>query len=182
MTKTPNFVQGVQGLCRHLCRVFHSCAGCAGSIALSRAYARGTKPTPQKRTHARIYTLHTLHTLHIVDSYTFFAHATLHKCLHTLHRRARARVQPLIHLLKSKKMEETPKPAATRTIRCTPDNAFEMQQFVKNWPELHALVQHLQAQNLFPGLRGLSITLTGPESFVCKGLAALDPKNAPKRD
>lgn len=82
-------------------------------------------------------------------------------------------------------MGETAKPAAaqaTRTIRCTPENAPEMQRMVKNWPELHALVQHLQAQDLFPGLRGLSVTLTGPESFVAKGLGAVDQLNAPKRD
>jgi len=82
-------------------------------------------------------------------------------------------------------MGETAKPAAalaSRTIRCTPDNAFEMQQAVKNWPELHALVQHLQAQDLFPGLRGLQITLTGSESFVGKGLGALTADNASKRD
>ena len=71
---------------------------------------------------------------------------------------------------------------ATRTIRCTPDNAREMQQVVKNWPELHALVQSLQAQDLFPGLRGLSITLTGPESFVSGGLGALTAENGSKRD
>lgn len=82
-------------------------------------------------------------------------------------------------------MGETAKPAAplaTRTIRCTHDNAREMQLVVKHWPELHALVQHLQAQNMFPGLRALQITLTGPQSFVDKGLAALTPENAPKRD
>ena len=82
-------------------------------------------------------------------------------------------------------MEETPKacaPAATRTIRCTPDNAREMQQMVKNWPELHALVQSLQAQGHFPGLRALSVTLTGPESFVAGGVAAVNQLNAPKRD
>lgn len=79
-------------------------------------------------------------------------------------------------------MGETTKPAATRTIRCTPDNAADMQRMVKAWPELHALVQHLQAQDMFPGLRGLSVTLTGPESFVAQGLGAMDQLNAPKRD
>jgi hypothetical protein len=161
-------VQGVQGL-------FH----------FPRACARGTKPTPHKRTHARIYTLHTLHTLHIVDSYTFFTHATLHRCLHTLHRpHARTPDSP-IYSFERKKVEETaqpPAPQATRTIRCTPDNARDMQLAVKNWPELHALVQSLQAQDLFPGLRGLSITLTGPQQYVDRGLAALLPENAPKRD
>ncbi len=77
-------------------------------------------------------------------------------------------------------MGETAKPAAaqaTRTIRCTPENARDMQQAVKNWPELHNLVQHLQAQDLFPGLRALQITLTGPQSYVEQGLAALTPQN-----
>jgi hypothetical protein len=90
-----------------------------------------------------------------------------------------------IYSFESKKMEETPKacaPAATRTIRCTPDNARDMQQMVKQWPELHALVQDLQAQGVFPGLRGLSVTLTGPELFLSKGVAAVNDLNAPKRD
>ncbi len=82
-------------------------------------------------------------------------------------------------------MGETPKPgapAATRTIRCTKDNVEDMQQVIKNWPELRALVQHLRAQDVFPGLRALSITLTGSESFVAGGLGALAPENASKRD
>ena len=91
----------------------------------------------------------------------------------------------LTHSFESKKMEETPKacaPAATRTIRCTPDNARDMQQMVKQWPELHALVQDLQAHSLFPGLRGLSVTLTGPQEFVAGGIGAINQLNAPKRD
>ena len=82
-------------------------------------------------------------------------------------------------------MEETAKPAAplaSRTIRCTPDNARDMQQMVKQWPDLHDLVQHLQAQNLFPGLRGLTVTLNGPESFVAGGIGAVNALNASKRD
>ena len=79
-------------------------------------------------------------------------------------------------------MEDTPAPTASRTIHCTPENATEMQQVVKAWPELHRLVQNLQAQDLFPGLRGLSITLTGPQQHLDKGLAALLPPNAAKPD
>lgn len=55
-----------------------------------------------------------------------------------------------------------------------------MQQVVKAWPELHALVQELQAQNLFPGLRGLRMRLTGSEQHTAKGLGALLPENAPE--
>ncbi len=68
----------------------------------------------------------------------------------------------------------------TKTIRCTPENARDMQQMVKQWPELHALVQHLQAQDLFPGLRALTVTLTGSEQFVAGGVAAVNQINATK--
>lgn len=76
--------------------------------------------------------------------------------------------------------ENQTKPPAKKVIRCTPDNAAEMQRMVKAWPQLHALVQNLQAQNLFPGLRGLTVTLTGSEQFVAKGLAAVTQTNAPQ--
>lgn len=69
---------------------------------------------------------------------------------------------------------------AKKTIRCTPENAAQMQQVVKNWPELHALVKDLQAQGLFPGLRGLQITLTGSPGSLAAGLDALTPGNASK--
>ena len=76
-------------------------------------------------------------------------------------------------------MEENPTQAlAKKVIRCTPDNAAAMQQAVKAWPELHALVQDLQAQDLFPGLRGLQITVTGSAALVGKGLAAVAEINA----
>lgn len=80
--------------------------------------------------------------------------------------------------------KQTPTPAnhRSRTIRCTPDNAAQMQQAVKAWPELHALVQDLQAQNLFPGLRGLSITLTGSDALHARGLAAVAAINATRAD
>ena len=76
-------------------------------------------------------------------------------------------------------MEENQPPVSVKkVIRCTPDNAAAMQQAVKAWPELHALVQALQAQDLFPGLRALQITLTGDAATVGKGLAAVAQINA----
>lgn len=66
------------------------------------------------------------------------------------------------------------------TIHCTPENAARFQQAVRAWPQLHALVQSLQAQNLFPGLRAAQITLTGSAEHCAKGLAALLPENAPE--
>lgn len=70
----------------------------------------------------------------------------------------------------------------SRTIRCTPDNAAAMQRLVKRWPALQAQITALQAQNLFPGLRCLSVTLTGDESTVAGGVDAIHPKNAPQAD
>lgn len=67
-----------------------------------------------------------------------------------------------------------------RTIPCTAENAAQMQRVVKSWPELHDLVQSLQAQDLFPGLRAVRITLTGSEEHCAKGLGALLPENAPE--
>lgn len=67
-----------------------------------------------------------------------------------------------------------------RVIRCTPENAKAMAGVVKNWPELHALVQTLQAQDLFPGLRAMQITITGSAEAVAKGLDAVNEINAAK--
>jgi hypothetical protein len=74
-----------------------------------------------------------------------------------------------------KKEKEMPK----RTIRCTAENAAQVQRLVKADAELTALVQSLQAQNLFPGLRGLTFTLVGDENHIAKGLDAWPLKNAP---
>ena len=67
-----------------------------------------------------------------------------------------------------------------KVIRCTPENAKAMAVVVKNWPELHALVQTLQAQDLFPGLRAMQITITGSAEAVAKGLDAVNEINAAK--
>lgn len=83
-------------------------------------------------------------------------------------------------------MEENQTPplgeTITRTIRCAPENAAAMQRLVKRWPELHAQVQALQAADLFPGLRCLSVTLTGSAAWVAGGVDAIHPQNAPQAD
>ena len=56
---------------------------------------------------------------------------------------------------------------AKAVIRCTPENAAEVRDLVKRWPELDSLV------------RGLQITLTGSEQQVSKGLAGVMAENAP---
>lgn len=68
----------------------------------------------------------------------------------------------------------------TRHIAATPDNATALREFVRAWPELHALVQQLQAADLFPGLRSLQISLTGAPNLVAKGFGAPWPENAPQ--
>ena len=59
-----------------------------------------------------------------------------------------------------------------RVIRCTQDNAADMRALVRRWPALQSLVTGLQAEGMFPGLRGLTITLEGPREWVDQGLAA----------
>lgn len=66
---------------------------------------------------------------------------------------------------------------AKRVIACTEANAAQMREVVKQWPQLNALVKGLQAQGVFPGLRGMQITLTGSEATVAKGLDALTGEN-----
>lgn len=70
-------------------------------------------------------------------------------------------------------------PIATRRISVTQDNAAEARAMVRRWPALDGLVQSLQTQGVFPGLRGLQVTLTGPEEWVAKGLGAVMAENAP---
>ena len=182
MMQAACFVPDVSGLCRVLCRVFRSCAGCAGSPIGVRVTHKRKSTHANKHVLVRIYTRHTRHTRHMLDSYTFF-HTTPGTDSGTPGTDTPTHApDSLIYSFKGKKMEETPKPAAARVIRCTPENAMEMQQMVKQWPELHALVQQLQAQDLFPGLRSLTVTLTGPKSFVAGGLGAVNQLNATKRD
>lgn len=178
MTVNACFVPGVQGLCRGLCRVFHSCAACAGSHIGVRTQRKTKTASTQKRVLLRICTRHMMHMLHTLDSYTYFhASPCTRRCTPGTDT-PRARLLP-IFLFRKEVMEENPtQPLAKKVIRCTPENAAAMQQAVKAWPELHALVQDLQAQNLFPGLRALQITLTGNEQFVAKGLAAVAEINA----
>lgn len=68
---------------------------------------------------------------------------------------------------------------AQATIRCTAENANEFRAMVQRWPELGALVKGLQQHGIFPGLRGMQITLTGSESYVAKGVGAVKAENAP---
>ena len=66
----------------------------------------------------------------------------------------------------------------TSRIRCTPENAAEFAQTVKEWPELHDLAKNLHAKGLLPGLRNVQITITGAPQEVAKGLAAVRAQNA----
>lgn len=68
----------------------------------------------------------------------------------------------------------------SRTIRCTEANQDEFRVLVKECDQLHSLVKGLQAQGVFPGLRGMSITVTGDEQELAKGLGAWVPFKAEK--
>lgn len=69
---------------------------------------------------------------------------------------------------------------AQKTIRCTPENANEVRALMGRWPELDGWVRGLHQAGLIDGLRSVQITLTGAESFVAKGLAAVKAENAPQ--
>jgi hypothetical protein len=95
--------------------------------------------------------------------------------------RPRARLSPFISFEKKSVMEDNPTPPqATQTIRCTPENLAEFRQTVKGWRELHQIVDELIANDLFGGLRGVQITLTGDKSTVDKGLAGVREITAQK--
>lgn len=60
-----------------------------------------------------------------------------------------------------------------RVIGCTAENAALVRDVVKAWPQLHGLVQQLQAAGIFPGLRALEFTLRGSPQFRAQGLQEL---------
>jgi hypothetical protein len=66
-----------------------------------------------------------------------------------------------------------------RTIRCTEANARAFQDLVKSDAQLLDLVQQLKAQDMFPGLRAMRITITGDDETLAKGLGAWPAENAP---
>lgn len=63
-----------------------------------------------------------------------------------------------------------------RVIACTEENAAQMRAVVKQWPQLQALVSGLQAQGVFPGLRGVEVTLAGTQAVVDQGIDGLIEK------
>lgn len=63
-------------------------------------------------------------------------------------------------------------PVYRRTIRCTEANAAEFRQLIKSDEELQGIVQQLQAQDMFPGLRAVSVTISGDEATLQRGLQA----------
>ena len=144
--------------------IYMVCAVCAVSIALALCAPVHTRACLHAHTHTRLHTAHTAHT----------AHAPIHAGLRVFAYRT---TSPTYRTKEKMDCKTT-----TRVIRCTPDNVKEMNAVVKNCPALHDLVKSLQDQNLFPGLRALKITLTGPASFTAQGLAAIQQINAPKGD
>lgn len=94
--------------------------------------------------------------------------------LRRFHTPQHAQHMPHTNFIKGNEMVER----AKRVIACTQENAVQMQRVVKKWPQLHSLVKGLQEQGVFPGLRGLQITLTGDAQTVAKGLDALEAENS----
>lgn len=141
------------------------CAVCAVSMAQKSMQAGGRAHAHTcRRAHprSRLHTAHTAHTAHVNT------HAGLHVFAY--------RTTPPTH--RTKKIMDCQNKKLV--IVGTPDNAREMASAVKDWPELHDLVKGLQSQDLFPGLRGLRITITGDEQLLSQGLGAIKAINASK--
>lgn len=161
MPENTPFVQHVQHLCGNLCStkllIHKACAACAAKPAYFPHVRVRMREWKKCIAFRKYMVLHMLHMLHIPSKSMTYeksdaAHVPAHAAQHK------------------------------RTIHCTPENAAQMQQVVKNWPELHALVKSLQDQNLFPGLRNMQITIFGSAEHCAKGLGALLPENASKPD
>lgn len=69
-------------------------------------------------------------------------------------------------------MDVLPVVASTRVICCDESNAPDFAALVNSWPELKALVRDLRAADLFPGLRGMQVTLTGAPEWTAQGMSA----------
>lgn len=128
------------------------------------------------RTHARMrmrmYTrtehmTHMTHMTHISCTSSTYVHT--YDAHHDAHdARTRARLVSS-SLFKKEKVMET-EAEHRRVIRATPENAAQMRQVVQSWPELMQLVRDLQAADLFPGLRNMTVTLYGSREWVQQGL------------
>ena len=172
MRKNAPFVPGVPGLCRALCRAFHSCAGCAGSPIGGRAREVAAQTPMHKKTLLRIYTPGTPGTPgtpHINQPLTQKQSGTTSGTPGT---------NNLIRF-KNERLKMEKSQITTRRISVTQDNAADARAMVRRWPALDSLVQSLQAQGMFPGLRAMQITLTGHDEWVGKGLGAVMSQNAP---
>lgn len=139
-----------------------ACALCAASASM--CVGAGVRMCVRMR--ACVYAVmhgahnaHSAHTLHIKHLRHFHAAQVAAHIPHNL-------------FFKGEEMGEVKK-----VIACTPENADQMREVIRQWPALHGLVTGLQQQGLFPGLRGLQITLTGPQEVVDKGLDALTGEN-----
>lgn len=125
-----------------------------GFSRLAHVRTRTTSPTTDKQIFAlvHLYTRHIRHIRHIVVFYRKKG-------------KRGGTVEGTDH--------KTPAQAqntVTRTIRTTLENAAQVQKLVKNSPQLLAMVQSLQSQGLFPGLRGFTFTLTGTPEHCASGL------------
>ena len=147
--------------------ILKGCALCAVS-ALTGVWAGvRTCLRVHVRRHVRVHAAHSAHTAHPAPRLTSMPHRMAHFIPHN----------PLFERKEMLK-EEIEQGKAKKVIRCTPENAAQVQAIVKNWPQLHTLVKDLQAAGHFAGLRSLQFTLTGSESYVGKGLGALLQPNA----
>lgn len=156
--KTPNLCAMCGMVCGIVCGakslIYMGCAVCAASIAHSHAGVRVCRRA-HVRTPVRLYPAHSAHT----------AHTSIHAGLRAFARRTTSPTPRTKEMMDCQPVE--------KVIRCTEENAPEFKQALRDWPELGTLCRDLMAQGVFPGLRGLQITLTGTKEGVAQGLGAI---------
>lgn len=106
-----------------------------------RAQARACR---RRRAHTRrhMHPAHTAHTAHLNKNNNL-------EEIDTAQDTAQIQLIPHNHM-------STPTNTAV-TIVCTRENAAEFRDLIKSWPELGEVVEVLQEQNLFPGLRAMRV-------------------------
>ena len=157
-------------VCANKSLIFKGCALCALSAFTGVRAGACTHMHAGVRMCVHLSDAHSAHSAHPIHiNHLRHRHGARHAALHTAQ-------LSTPHFLKEIEMDEEKR----RVIHCTPENAGEVRASVKAWPQLQSLVKSLQDGGHFPGLRGITFTLTGSAEYVEQGLGALIPENRTK--
>ncbi len=60
-------------------------------------------------------------------------------------------------------------------IKAVPENAHLLREIVAGWPELAATIDSLRQQDVFPGLRCMTVTLDDAADSTCTSSSGENP-------